>query len=140
VTAGNYSKYVYGVNAIGQRTSRAQTGGVFGIGSMDQFTYIGNGELIGSDNDANNALDRGYTYDGIGNRTMSSTGLSSSTTYTPNALNQYSSYQSSGGPVKIPAYDADGNMTYNPSSPSPNFTWNGENRLVEGEWHHRENS
>jgi len=32
-TSGNYSRYVYGVTAIGQRTSRAQTGGVFGTGS-----------------------------------------------------------------------------------------------------------
>jgi len=41
--------------------------------------YHGNGELIGSDNDANIVLCREYIFDRIGNRTLSLTGRSTST-------------------------------------------------------------
>lgn len=56
---------------------------------------------------SNATLNRGYDFDGIGNRT-SSTENTSTTPYTPNALNQYASINP-GTPV-TPVYDLDGKL------------------------------
>ncbi|NJK91135.1 MAG: hypothetical protein HC904_04445, partial [Blastochloris sp.] len=132
VGATTISKYDYTVNRIGQRVSRAQSGTAFSASSTDNFAYKVTGELISADNDTNNALDRAYDYDDIGNR-KTVTANSVTTNYTANALNQYTGYTVGGGSTYAPVHDADGNMTQyvRPSDGKfMNLVWDAENRLL----------
>jgi hypothetical protein len=84
----------YSVNAIGQRESVARSGSGTATPASASATYTYNerGELETA-NEATDTLTRAYDYDGIGNRLTSSAGVtpaSSTTSYTANALNQYS--------------------------------------------------
>ncbi len=77
--------------------------------------------------------DRAYQYDGIGNR-ISGGGFNppSQTSYTANALNQYSAI----GSIN-PSYDDDGNASAYPLPANVNanstLIWDGENRLIEAQ-------
>jgi RHS repeat-associated protein len=83
------------------------------------------GETVRSDHSTNNAFDRSYEFDGIGNRKKSADSLTLPATdnYTSNALNQYSAVG-----VVARVHDADGNITDNGEHL---YEWDGENRLIE---------
>lgn len=130
------SRFDYGVNAIGQRTSRTSTYSTES-GETAAWPYDGLGQVTVEDS-SKSVLGRSYLYDSIGNRKKSANSLtfSGSDNYTTNALNQYTAMNSH--PVTInPTYDADGNMTYGPvqvpetgAIKGSTLTWDGENRLT----------
>ncbi len=126
------SQYDYTVNAIGQRTDVAQTGTAFQAVRGIAWGYDSLGQVIKSDHSTDNAFDRAYQYDTIGNRIEARDGVTVVTgtaNYTANSLNQYTAVGS-----LIPVHDFDGNMTTGPlpANPAANSTlvWDGENRLV----------
>ena len=101
----------YGYDALSRATSR----------NGDAFGYNARSELTGAVLLTNCY---GYVYDPIGNRLFSSLdGVTN--TYTANAMNQYTAI--TGTAAASPAYDADGNMTWDGKFV---HTWGAENRLV----------
>lgn len=82
------------------------------------------GEVTKADHSTNNAFDRSFQFDGIGNRKKSADSLTLPATdnYTSNALNQYSAVG-----VAARVHDEDGNLT---DDGSKQFVWDGENRLI----------
>ena len=128
------SQYDYTVNAIGQRTNLATSGSAFANAPSWLWGYDSLGQVISADSNVNTS-DRAYQYDTIGNRLQSGAGVSPAaiTTYTANALNQYS--QISNSQILNPSYDDDGNATAYPlpAAPTTNSTlaWDAENRLLE---------
>ena len=128
------SQYDYSVNAIGQRTNLATSGSAFANAPSWLWGYDSLGQVISADSNVN-TNDRTYQYDTIGNRLQSGAGVSPAaiTTYTANALNQYS--QISNSQILNPSYDDDGNATAYPlpAAPTTNSTlaWDAENRLLE---------
>lgn len=132
------SRYTYSINELGQRTGITTAGGGYGTNFNWTWSYDADGQLTSANRAVGTAHDRYYAYDGIGNRTQHRDGTATSTggtatTYTPNALNQYSSL--TGGIAKSPVHDDDGNLTSGvlPAnlSVTGNYVWDGENRLVE---------
>ncbi len=127
---GNISSYQYTVNKIGQRIKLTQSGAAhLKKTTVRNFYYNRQGELVRDDH-TNQANDRVYQYDGIGNRQKAAntallTSLPSVNNYGVNQLNQYTQT-----PIAItsPTYDPDGNMTRN--SKGDLLTWDGENRLT----------
>ncbi len=128
------SDYTYIVNSIGQRSDVNQTGSGFATARSITWGYDPLGQLETADSTIP-GLDRAYSYNQIGNRLKYSEGTldpndAAAVTYSPNALNQYTSVGTS-----VPAYDLDGNATSYPlpSSPAANSTlgWDAENRMVE---------
>ena len=86
------------------------------------WNYNAKGEVVTA-NSSNNAFDRSYEFDGIGNRKESSAGVSPvSKSYVANALNQYGSID-----ANTRTFDADGNLT---NDASKRYTWDAENRLT----------
>jgi len=136
VATTNISTYSYGVNAINQRTDVSKTGSAFATAREITWGYNSKGEVVKADHSADTAFNRAYQYDGIGNRLQESSGTSpaSVTTYTPNALNQYSSINNQSTIIN-PQFDDDGNATAYPlpTNLSANTTllWDAENRLIE---------
>jgi RHS repeat-associated protein len=140
INNGVVSQYDYTINAIGQRTSRSQSGIAFTTPSTDTFLYNPRGEVTGSINSANPAYNRGYAYDPIGNRLIATDGLSSTPTtartYTSNSLNQYTEIQTTQNTpppptttTAAPTYDDDGNMLTDGTGKT--FLWDCENRLIQ---------
>jgi RHS repeat-associated protein len=127
------SGYLYGVNAIGQRTNVAQTGTAFGSVRDIAWGYDSLGQVTKADSTIP-GLDRAYQFDLIGNRLKSADSLTlpASNNYTPNALNQYTTVNGVN-----PVHDADGNMTSGPLPANVNanstLIWDGENRLIEAQ-------
>ena len=77
-----------------------------------------------------NGEDYQYNYDNIGNRTTATEG-DESTTYTANALNQYTSIQENEEAAFTPLFDADGNQTRIKTETGIwEVIYNAENRLV----------
>ncbi len=77
----------------------------------DSFTHNTRSELVEAQV---NGKDYEYAYDNVGNRTAAleeSSSVASSTEYTTNALNQYSSISENGAAAFVPQFDADGNQT-----------------------------
>jgi len=126
------SQYDYVYDAIGRRTSVANTGTAFAQAAFSKYGYNDRSELIAGDRylgtdieDLTNpvaAEQRGYQYDPIGNRSQA-TEAGTPISYTANELNQYTAVDSF-----TPAYDADGNMTTAPDGMA--YTYNAENRLI----------
>ena len=88
-TAGPVASCGYQLNALGQRTQAT-----LADNSYWKYGYDGRGEVTGgghywSDDNPISGQQFGYGFDGIGNRTSTTTN-GRSATYTPNALNQYS--------------------------------------------------
>jgi hypothetical protein len=96
------SRYDYENDALGRRTSRADSGLAFANPAFDAYAYNGRSEVTGAQryhgtdvSDTSTAYggrEFGYAYDPIGNRTSASETIGGSTlakTYTANALNQY---------------------------------------------------
>ncbi|MDA0765251.1 MAG: hypothetical protein O3A92_00300 [Verrucomicrobia bacterium] len=112
------------VNGIGQRLaatrSSSATYTAYSGSPTEAWKYNGKGEVVDADH-STNAKDRSYLFDGIGNRT-SSTDNVGTTSYTPNALNQYSAVGSAS-----PIHDLDGNLT---DDGAKIYTWDAENRLI----------
>jgi RHS repeat-associated protein len=113
------STFAYTYDELGRRTQRIDSGAV-----TNEFGYNDRNELTTALMSTN---DYGYAYDNIGNRLTASTPLTSST-YTANELNQYTSISNStlSAPSSL-LYDLDGNLT-NDSVRA--YTWNGEDRLI----------
>ncbi len=91
----NLAALSYGYNAINLRTS-GEAGDTYDYDAADQLatvSYAAGGSGA-------------YAYDGAGNRTTA-TVLGATTSYTANALNQYTAVSGS----TAPAYDANGNIT-----------------------------
>ncbi len=127
------SSYFYTVNNLGQRTGVNKDGTAFASTRDIAWGYDSLGQVVKADSSIADQ-DRAYQYDGIGNRTSGSAGASpaSTTSYTPNALNQYTAI----GALN-PTHDDDGNMTSGPLPANVNasstFVWDGENRLIEAQ-------
>jgi RHS repeat-associated protein len=96
------SRYDYDNDALGRRTSRADSGSAFANPAFDAYSYNGRSEVTGAQryhgtdvSDTSTVYggrEFGYEYDPIGNRTSASETIGGETlskTYTANALNQY---------------------------------------------------
>ena len=83
------------------------------------------GEVVTADHSTNNAFDRSFEFDGIGNRKKSADSLMLPTTdnYTANALNQLTAV---GATARV--HDEDGNLVDNGTH---FYVWDAENRLIE---------
>jgi hypothetical protein len=79
------------VNAIGQRSGVATSGTAFASARSIGWGYDSLGQVTSADS-SENAGDRAFEYDAIGNRKKSPNSLTlpNSDNYTSNALNQYS--------------------------------------------------
>ncbi len=123
----------YAVNAIGQRTGITRSGSATPASASAAYAYNSRGELTAAD-EATNAMDRAFQYDGIGNREKSADSLTlpGTNNYTVNALNQYTAVNL--GTSVSPVHDDDGNATAYPLpvNPATNaaLTFDGENRLI----------
>ncbi len=126
VSGSTLSKYAYTYDALGRRADRVQSGSAISNASTDDFAYNSRSEVTGSTNSLENAAEWNstYTYDKIGNR-QSSTGFQPVSSYTANALNQYTAIDSA-----TPTHDLDGNLTS--AGGNWTYTWNNENRLASG--------
>jgi len=120
------SSYSYTNNRLGQRTARGQTGSAFATAATESFGYNARGELISSSHSATPARNTAFDYDAIGNRNTATFG-GGNTTYTANALNQYTTINP--GSAIAPTHDLDGNMLSDGAG--KNLVWDGENRLIE---------
>ncbi|MCX6878739.1 MAG: RHS repeat-associated core domain-containing protein [Verrucomicrobia bacterium] len=144
------AKTGYTVNAISQRSAMTETGQKV-IGPVSRaWAYNNRGELV-SEGTPSATHDRGYKYDGIGNRVITSQGLTDPTVATGGSLGSY--FASSGGAsganplnqygqVTLPGaapvtvlHDADGNLESGPLPAAPGeaseLVWDAENRLIE---------
>ncbi len=124
VGAISVSKFDYLVDAVGQRTQRAQTGTAFAANSTDVFGYNTKGEVTSASNAVLSARNQGFAYDQIGNR-LTFTTTSGTTSYTANSLNQYTQVS---GFSSQPSYDFDGNQTATGLGQA--YVWDAENRLI----------
>jgi RHS repeat-associated protein len=96
----------------------------FASANTETWNYNAKGEVVAADHSTNNAFDRSFQFDGIGNRKKSADSLTLPATdnYTSNALNQYSAVG-----VVARTYDTDGNITDNGERL---YVWDAENRLI----------
>ena len=104
IAAGDLARHRYGHDALGRRTSRADSGAAYPNAAFDAYDYNARSEVVagrryyGSDISDTSAPYGGrvfeYDYDPIGNRTAASEQVGGATltrSYTANALNQYTS-------------------------------------------------
>ena len=119
------SAYSYTNDSLGRRTAMNRSGSVFGANAdVLSYSYNDRSEVTGAVSNLLNDYSYGFAFDSIGNRTASVfNGVN--TTYTSNALNQYTAVDNN-----VPTYDLDGNMLTNGNW---SYTWNGENRLTKAE-------
>jgi RHS repeat-associated protein len=119
------SQFDYSVNALGQRDDVSRSGSAFASANTETWNYNAKGEVETADHSTNNAFDRSFQFDGIGNRKKSANSLTLPATdnYTSNALNQYSAVG-----VAARVHDQDGNLT---DDGTKLFIWDAENRLIE---------
>lgn len=120
VRNGNISSFGYTNDAIGNRISMSRTGTSFTEPDIITYTYDSRSEVIGATLNHDTTYNYSYSYDPIGNRTVSDQN-GSILSYTSNTLNQYTMIN-----AEHPTYDADGNMTLRNGWTQ---LWNGENRL-----------
>jgi RHS repeat-associated protein len=144
------SSYEYAVNDIGQRTGVTLGGDQFSVTGIN-WGYDSMGQVKTADRAGGTAGDRGYKWDGIGNRYRSSknttdpddpniassdlsvyrvaTGGSSAAG--ANALNHYGRVEIDGTTGVDQNYDADGNQETGryPSTATGTRYWDGENRM-----------
>ncbi|SHK49606.1 RHS repeat-associated core domain-containing protein, partial [Rubritalea squalenifaciens DSM 18772] len=120
-TPATVSHFTYSVNALGQRESQTTAGTAFSSSFVRSFGYDAKGQVVSDNHDTNNAFDRTYAFDGIGNRT-SATENTTTVNYTANSKNQYSTV---GGTSRT--HDTDGNLT----NDGKTYIYDAENRLIE---------
>jgi len=106
----------------------------------DTFTYSTRSELTGA---TVSGTAYSYAYDNSGNRKSAQEAAEEATTYTANALNQYTAIQQGTEEAFVPVYDADGNQTlvktstgiwtvaYNAENRPITFTNNESNTVIE---------
>ena len=89
ITNTPISNFVYGVNDLGQRDDVSRSGIAFTSANTETWNYNAKGEVVAADHSTNNAFDRSFLFDGIGNRKKSADSLTLPTNdnYTSNALN-----------------------------------------------------
>lgn len=146
----NISTYDYNVNDGGQRTGAVLTGSAFGSGVLLAWGYDAKGQVTTANHSSGTVNDRGYEYDGMGNRTRSSRNTTNPATAASadlasyrsgslfqsplggNALNQHLRLQLYGGSSQPQTFDADGNQLTGifPYGGTGLRTWDGENQLV----------
>jgi len=131
------SKYDYGLDDLGRRTSVVYTGSAFDTDHLFKYQYNDRSGLTDADRyEGTNPSSPGdqfatfgdwlFDYDYIGNRTeFNLDDEANSTAYSANDLNQYDSTQY---PAESYTYDNDGNMTEDDNF---TYTWDAENRLTE---------
>ncbi|MFC4992846.1 RHS repeat domain-containing protein [Rubritalea tangerina] len=119
------SAFDYTVSALGQREDVARSGSAFSSAHTESWNYNAKGEVVTADHSTNNAFDRAYQFDGIGNRKKSADSLTLPATdnYTANALNQL---EAANGATRV--HDEDGNLT---DDGEKLYVWDAENRLIE---------
>ena len=137
--AGLVSRYDYVYDALGRRTSVANTGSAFSAAAFNRFNYNGRSELAESarylGTDVNVLTSpvtpeyRGFAYDPIGNRTAI-TEAANAGSYTANNLNQYSIANLPVGGSNTFTHDLDGNLTAISGTKNVTYTYNAENRLI----------
>ena len=128
------SQYLYRNDALGRRSDVVYTGTAFAADHLFKWGYNDRSELTAADRyqstdpdtptnqyGTNGAFD--YAYDPIGNRESYQLDGGTATTYTTNAVNQYTA---TANPSESFAYDADGNLT---SDGTWTLEWDAENRL-----------
>jgi RHS repeat-associated protein len=118
------SNFAYTVNDLGQRDDISRSGTAFASANTETWNYNAKGEIAQADHSTNNAFDRSFDFDSIGNRKKSANSLTLPATdnYTSNALNQYSAVG-----VVARTFDDDGNLT---NDGTKQFVWDAENRLI----------
>ena len=96
----------------------------FASANTETSNYNAVGEVVAADHSSNNAFDRSFDFDSIGNRKKSANSLTLPATdnYTSNALNQYSAVG-----VVARSFDDDGNLS---DDGTKQFEWDAENRLI----------
>ncbi|MFO0838802.1 MAG: RHS repeat-associated core domain-containing protein [Phycisphaerae bacterium] len=151
--ATQVSRYAYRNDLLGRRTDVVRTGSAFSAGHLDAWQYNSRNELKRSDRynstdptnptNADDALDRAFVYDSIGNRTSYVQGTSATTYYCANNLNQITTIDDTnacppGSPNETMSYDLDGNLTQGILGGTlggagilpARLTWDAENRLT----------
>jgi len=136
------SQYDYEYDPVGRRISVANSGQAFSSVSnaFNLYEYNNRSELtessryLGADlSDTNNPVQseyRAYTYDPIGNHTQI-TEAAETTSYTTNALNQYTQHMIPGNDINSFDYDDDGNLTKVTNDLKDiQYIYNAENRLI----------
>ena len=112
------ASYAYTLNAVGDRTSRAETSGT-SAALKDIYTYDAIDQLTKVAYATRRTVS--YAYDPVGNRTaVTDNGVTAS--YAVNALNQYTQAGSA-----APGYDRNGNLT---SMSGKSFGYDAQNRLI----------
>ena len=148
----DYSTVNGGVNKLGQRMgvrTSFNLGAITGNSGDTKWGYDSLGQLTSAADSTTAANSRAYQYDSIGNRLIAEKGAAqipatpdlNTTSYTPDALNQYDAiipYSAAGiaGTPVVPVFDDDGNMTTGPlsgtgGSTASHLKWDAENRLIE---------
>lgn len=124
------STFEYQLDTTGQRVGTIQSGTAFGSARTVALDYDGYGQVMSVDS-TDDAADRVYRYDAIGNRTKAAEGLSLpvADNYVAGSTGRYSSIDG----LSL-SHDADGNPTSSPLpvDPATNgiLEWDAENRLV----------
>jgi RHS repeat-associated protein len=118
-------------DALGRRIEITRSGSAFTQGFVSQYDFDVLGQLTKDERFAGEVpgdpaakLEEesfAFLFDGIGNRLTAQKGTDT-TTYTPNALNQYTAI----GAMQ-PVHDADGNLV---ADGNRRFVWDAENRLI----------
>jgi len=135
VNSQTISQYLYRNDALGRRSDVVYSGTAFAADHLFKWGYNDRSELTaadrhqGTDPDSpgtqygtNGAFD--YAYDPIGNRESYQLDGGTATTYTTNAVNQYTA---TANPGESFTYDADGNLIEDGQF---EYTWDAENRLI----------
>jgi RHS repeat-associated protein len=137
-TPGELSVIGYTVNELGQRAQRNLRGEIraefYGGQAANQYSTNWGYDALGqvtSEDKPSTIADRGYTYDLIGNR-LTSTADGVTTSYSSNALNQYSQISVPSVHSVVPIHDQDGNMTIGllNGSTTGQFEYDGANQLI----------
>jgi hypothetical protein len=108
------SQYTYTVDKLRRRTNVSFSGNAFAASAAIGWGYNGSGGIQSANHTNDNAKDRYYLYDALGNRIRSRDAVTTDsggtlTSYTPTNLNQYSAL--TGAVTVNPTYDLDGNQT-----------------------------
>jgi len=128
------SQYLYRNDALGRRSDVVYTGTAFAADHLFKWGYNDRSELTAADRyqstdpdtptnqyGTNGAFE--FAYDTIGNREYFQLDGGTATTYTANAVNQYTA---TANPGESFTYDADGNLT---ADGTWTLEWDAENRL-----------
>ena len=104
----------------------SRSGSAFTSANTETWSYNAKGEVVSADHSSNDAFDRAYQFDSIGNRIQAADGLDlaapSAISYATNSLNQYSTV---GATAR--SFDDDGNLI---DDGTKQYLWDAENRLL----------